>query len=230
MNSRVLFALVLMLAHASHGAELLGHWDFNAEAGAQVTDRSGHGHHGMIHGEPKCEPGVSGEALRFVTTADFVDFGAAIIPAQDFTISVWINCDDTEKQFFLGQYLYAHPSRLDLAVREGCVRIQIDALVDSPKLVQAHQWHHLAYTRAGDQVNIYLDGKVITQAKLPVPVLQTAPLIVGKIVVPKQDSFRFTGLLDELKIWDAALDAAAIREVYLNISRQQSDTIEAKRN
>jgi concanavalin A-like lectin/glucanase superfamily protein len=225
MNSRlmtngcVVFALVVMLAQAGNGAELLGHWDFNEEAGARVTDRSGHGHHGTIHGAPKREPGVAGEALRFAMPADFVDFGAAIIPAQDFTISVWINCDDTEKQFFLGQYLYAHPSRLDLAVREGCVRIQVDELVDSSKLVRAHQWHHVAYTRAGEQVKIYLDGKVITQAKLPSPVLQTEPLMVGKIVVPEQDSFRFTGLMDELKIWDAALDEAEVNEVNQKLKR-----------
>ena len=225
MNSRSMaqscaaIALAVMPAQAGHGADLLGHWDFNAEGGARVTDRSGRGHHGTIHGAPKREPGLSGEALRFAMAADFVDFGAAIIPARDFTISVWINCDDTEKQFFLGQYLYAHPSRLDLAVREGCVRIQIGELMDSPKVVQAHQWHHLAYTRAGDQVKIHLDGKVITEARLPAPVIQTQPLMVGKIVVPNQDSFRFTGLMDELKVWDAALDAAEVHKAYQKLKR-----------
>ena len=188
MNSRSMaqscaaIALAVMPAQAGHGADLLGHWDFNAEGGARVTDRSGRGHHGTIHGAPKREPGLSGEALRFAMAADFVDFGAAIIPARDFTISVWINCDDTEKQFFLGQYLYAHPSRLDLA-------------------------------------KIHLDGKVITEARLPAPVIQTQPLMVGKIVVPNQDSFRFTGLMDELKVWDAALDAAEVHKAYQKLKR-----------
>ena len=68
-------------------------------------------------------------------------------------------------------------------------------------------------------MKIHLDGKVITEARVPAPVIQTQPLMVGKIVVPNQDSFRFTGLMDELKVWDAALDAAEVHKAYQKLKR-----------
>lgn len=208
---------ILLMASSLSGAQgdLIGHWTFNELEGNRVTDHSGFGHHGIIHGRPLLVSGVEGTGLRFRTNDDFVDFGAPVIPEGDFTISIWINCDDVEKQFFLGQYLYAHPRRLDLAVREGSVRIQIDELVDSPKLVEARRWHHLAYTRAGADVYLYLDGKQIKAARLTAPVIQSENLMIGKIIVPRQDSFRFTGVLDELKIWKRALEESAIKQEYL---------------
>lgn len=212
-----IIGLIFALTPEAKAADLLGHWSFDEGSGAVIKDQSGKGCDGKIHGAPKRVPGVAGEALRFASNEDFVDFSRPVIPERDFTISLWVNCEDVEKQFFLGQYLYAHPQRLDLAVREGSVRIQIDELLDSPKRVQPGRWHHLAYTRAGDAVTVYLDGEVINEGKLPTAVIQTENLIVGKIVVPGQDSFRFTGMLDELKIWDAALPASAVLEEYRSI-------------
>jgi hypothetical protein len=217
---RGLWKIILFVAMATgaEAAELLGHWNFDESSGPVVKDQSGKGCDGKIHGEPKRMPGVAGQALRFASNEDFVDFGRPVIPERDFTISLWVHCDDVEKQFFLGQYLYAHPQRLDLAVREGCVRIQIDELLDSPKRVQPGCWHHLAYARAGDAVTVYLDGQVINKGVLPAAVIQTENLILGKIVVPGQDSFRFTGMLDELKIWDAALPDAAVLAEYRSVA------------
>ncbi|MEN3942355.1 LamG domain-containing protein [Prosthecobacter sp. SYSU 5D2] len=218
----LIIGLFAALAPMVKAAELLGHWNFDEGSGAISKDQSGNGCDGKIHGAPKRVPGVAGEALRFASNEDFVDFGRPVIPERDFTISLWVNCDDVEKQFFLGQYRYAHPQRLDLAIREGCVRIQIDELLDSPKRVQPGRWHHLAYTRAGDAVMVYLDGQVINAGVLPAAVIQTENLILGKIVVPGQDSFRFTGMLDELKIWDAALPATAVLAEYQSILPPES--------
>lgn len=226
MTHRTLKALILPATLlvgsmiSAPAAELIGHWKFNEPEGDRVTDHSGLGRHGKIHGSPQRVPGVDGLGLRFRTNDDFVDFGAPIIPENDFSISIWVNCDDVEKQFFLGQYLYAHPRRLDLAVREGAVRIQIDELVDSPKLVEARRWHHLAYTRAGADVRIFLDGRMVATANLPMPVIQSENLMIGKIVVPRQDSFRFTGVLDELKIWNGALDTSAIEREFRSAKRR----------
>ncbi len=198
---------------------LLLHWDFERIADRRVPDASGQNRHGTVHGAPRPEPGVTGMGLRFGSNADYVDAGAPVIPPRDFTLSAWVHCDDVEKQFFLGQYRYADPRRLDLAVREGAVRIQVNEIIDSPKLIQPRRWYHLAYVRSGERLTTYVDGKVVVEGRLPAEVLQTENLIVGKIVVPKQDSFRFTGVLDELKIWAGALSAADVRREYERITR-----------
>ena len=196
---------------------LLGRWDFEHVANKKLPDVSGNAKHGVIHGAPVVTAGIAGAGLRFQSNDDYVDFGAPIIPARDFTISVWINCDDIEKQFFLGQYRYGHPNRLDLAIRNGSVRIQIDDIIDSPKSITPKRWHHLAYARTGDSLAIYLDGEPIAKGVMPVEVIQTENLILGKIIVPKQDSFRFTGVIDELEIWDGALPGEEIKRRFQNV-------------
>ena len=210
--------LIFMLAVAAGSVaakepQLIGHWDFDGVKEGTVPDRSPRGRHGRIHGAPERVTGIRGEGLRFKTNDDYVDFGAPIIPARDFSISIWVNCDDVEKQFFLGQYRYAHPNRLDLAVREGAVRIQVDAIIDSAKVIQPRRWYHLAYTRANGVLTTYVDGVRVTSGPLPADVLQEENLMLGKIVVPKQDSFRFTGVIDDVGIWDGALSENAVREL-----------------
>ena len=213
------WGITVAVGAETSSARLQGHWDFNSVEKGVVRDKSGHGRHGKIHGKPQTAQGVEGAAMRFQSNDDYVDFGAPIIPAQDFTISIWVNCDDTEKQFFLGQYKYGDPQRLDLAVREGCVRIQVNDIVDSPKLVRAKTWHHLAYVRGNGRVAVYLDGQRVAEAPLPTAVLQTENLMLGKIVVPKQDSFRFTGVIDELKVWAGPLAEAEIRAQFQSVRK-----------
>jgi len=91
--------------------------------------------------------------------------------------------------------------------------------VDSPRLIQPQVWYNLVYARAKGRVAVYLDGKRIAEAPLSTAVLQTENLIVGKIFVPKQDSFRFTGSIDELKIWGGALSEAEIRAGFESVRR-----------
>lgn len=217
--SGVAVALALLGGPSFAAPALMLHWDFEQIAEQRVPDRSGQGRNGKVHGAPRQEQGVAGTGLRFSSNADYVDAGAPVIPPRDFTLSIWVNCDDIEKQFFLGQYRYADPQRLDLAVREGAVRIQVNEIIDSPKVIQPKRWYHLAYVRSGDRLTTYVDGVVVVEGRLPTDVLQSENLIVGKIVVPKQDSFRFTGVIDELKIWAGPLTGAEVKSDYARIRR-----------
>lgn len=217
MRLVVLAALLPLSAIAAALAAqpaLLLHWDFEAVTGRQVEDRSGRARHGQVRGEPRAESGVVGVGLRFARVGDFVETDGPVIPARDFTIALWVNCDDVGKQFFLGQYRYADPQRLDLAVREGAVRIQISDIVDSPRQIAPRQWYHLAYVRSGEKLTTYVNGQVAITGRLPAPVIQSENLMVGKITVPKQDSFRFTGVLDELKIWSGPLTAVEVQQEF----------------
>ena len=96
------------------------------------------------------------------------------------------------------------------------MRIQLNQTIDSAKVIQPRRWYHVVYTRAGDVGRIYLDGELLQTGKLPTDAMQDEGLMIGKIVVPKQDSFRFTGCLDELKIWQGALAATGISQMFLN--------------
>jgi len=208
--------IALMQASAAQGGDLIGHWDFNDISNGVLKDVSGHDHHGKIHGAPEIVKGVSGTALRFKTNDDYVDFGAPLVPENDFTISIWLNCDTVDKQFFLGQYQYNHPNRLDLAIREGAVRIQIDGIIDSKKIIEANKWHNVVYARKSGLTTIYVNGEAVKEAELKTAVIQSENLMLGKINVPDKPTFRFTGMLDELRIFKNALSAGEIKTLYRN--------------
>lgn len=216
MEKAISGSIIFIMINLSAYAALIGHWDFDDTASGIVRDLSGNGHSGIIHGKPEIVDGISGKALRFKTNDDYVDFGAPLIPEQDFTISAWINCDDVEKQFFLGQYKYESTGRLDLAVRNGCARIQIDKIIDSPLLLQAGKWYNIVFTRKTGTVKIYIDGNMVIEKQLGEKVIQSEPLIIGKLFVPKRDDFHFTGVIDELKMWDSGLSETEIKNEFEN--------------
>ncbi len=210
----IIFIFSLCPAWSRDDTSLLVYWDFDKIDKGQVEDRSGHGRHGQVQGTPEVVAGIRGKGLRFKSNEDYVDFGRAVIPAWDFTVSVWIKCDDVKKQFFLGQYLYQHSQRLDLVIREGRVLIQIGDKLSSDKMITKDRWYHLVYARKGAVMRIYVDGVMVKEGKLATAVMQDAPLMVGKIIVPNRDSFQFTGVMDELKIYDRALTAEEVKLLY----------------
>ncbi|NOY00542.1 MAG: LamG domain-containing protein [Verrucomicrobia bacterium] len=215
--SYYLMALFFLLpAWGRAEPKLLAYWNFDEIDQRQVKDVSGKGHHGRVYGEPVLEKGIRGQGLRFQSNDDYVDFGSPVIPAGDFTISVWIKCDDVEKQFFLGQYRYQDPNRLDLVIRNGRVLIQIGDKMASEALLKKNRWYHVVYVRKGKVLRIYLDAVLVKTGELATAVLQDAPLIAGRINVPKRDSFRFTGVMDELKIFGGALTEEGVKALRSN--------------
>lgn len=208
------FLGVLLCSASGRETRLLGYWDFDEITDGVVEDKSGQNHHGRIHGGISLEKGIQGSGLRFSSDEDYVDFGAPVIPPGDFTVSVWIKCDDVEKQFFLGQYRYKDPNRLDLVIREGRVLIQIAEKLSSEVLIKKDRWYHLVYARKGKVMSIFVDGVLVKKGKLPMAVMQDAPLIAGRIEVPGRDTFRFTGVMDELRIYDAALNVEQVKALF----------------
>ncbi len=210
----VILQCLLLLSSSGSEARLLGYWNFDAIISGRVEDKSGKNHHGRIHGGPSLEKGIRGSGLRFSSDEDYVDFGAPVIPPGDFTVSVWIKCDDVEKQFFLGQYRYKDPNRLDLVIREGRVLVQIAEKLSSEVLIKNDRWHHLVYARKGKVMSIFVDGVLVKKGELPMAVMQDAPLIAGRIEVPGRDTFRFTGVMDELRIYADALNVKRVKVLF----------------
>lgn len=189
----------------------VGHWDFNNIKSGVVKDLSGNNHDGTIYGNPEVVDGLSGKALRFKTNDDYVDFKKPLIPKRDFSISVKINFDDLKAQFFLGQYKYAAPDRFDLVIRNGKVRWHLGDFIDSTTTIKAQTWYHIIYVRGNGVLQVFLDGEKITEKQNKQEVIQDEPLILGKIFVPNKNGFRFTGMIDDLKIWDHALSESEIK-------------------
>ena len=77
------------------------------------------------------------------------------------------------------------------------------------------KWHHIAATYDQSTLRLYIDGEEVSSSFDPGLTIQTSssPLWLGKWY-----SFVVEGLLDELTIWNRALSASEILEIY-NITK-----------
>jgi WD40 repeat protein len=186
--------------------------------------------HGTLKGGVTFAPGVAGQAFRLdgatryveVPRSDLWGFGRrdfsielwvqfrAVMPARDIghPTAVFIGCDEGNgpglghKWFFAygGGFLNFHISHANgkggFYARAGF----------SPDL---DQWYHLAVTRSEGTFTIYVDGAPVASEKVDILIPNPdAPLTIGQA----EGLGFFSGLLDEVAIYDRALNSAEIKD------------------
>lgn len=83
-------------------------------------------------------------------------------------------------------------------------------------------WHHLVGTYDGRRVRFYINGVLDAEEMaetpgLPLRDFPEAKMVIGRAAGTKHDSWRdtyFPGLIDEVKIWNRALTAGEVRQLY----------------
>jgi hypothetical protein len=177
------------------------------------------GNHGTLKGGVTFAPGVAGQAFRLdgvpryveVPRSDLWGFGL-----RDFSIELWvqfraltparfIGCDEgpgsRNKWFF--EY---HDGILGFHINGAGWRHLFDARADfSP---DPDRWYHLAVTRSRGTFTIYVNGAPVASEKFDILIPHPdAPLTIGQA----EDGCFFSGLLDEVAIYDHALSPAEVK-------------------
>jgi hypothetical protein len=212
-------------------AALAAAWSFDDAdmTSTAALDRSGNGYDAVRYGATSI-PGRIGQALLFIGTNSFLDAGAA--PGaelnQDLTIAAWVRTtNNTRWEAVLAKYgLSGMESGYMLRVQpNGRVNLRIGGtLLSNPydsslraipdagsKAVNDGLWHHVAVVvRLGQDVTFYCDGALSSVVPAKVKAGNSgASLLVGKS--PWYDyGYGFTGSLDEVRIYRAALSAADV--------------------
>ncbi|MEM9620732.1 MAG: LamG domain-containing protein, partial [Pseudomonadota bacterium] len=159
-------------------------------------------------------------------TADYVSLDyRALDGLTNFTVSLWVNSANVNNKALIsgaraGQsnaliYWYNNASLFGGYVDNSAAFVQGNNVFDG-------QWHHLVWVRSGTQHCLYTDGALrgcATGSGVTLDV-DAGGLILGQ----EQDSLgggfvasqAMTGLMDELLIFDLALDAAGINSIYQN--------------
>ena len=162
---------------------------------------------------------VFGNGLTFDGLNDILTSSHSFPADQAFTIALWLKADSSqtdtshstntiiEKSAGSGSYPYAihylnSSGQLSLSRSDGSHTPQITstiALTDS-------QFHHIAFTKDGKTLSLYIDGQLnsTTTDTTTSPVTNTAPIYIG---ASASDSKHFKGTLDELAIYHQALTA-----------------------
>lgn len=206
---------------------LIAHYTFNY---CDARDDSGNGNTGQLIGDVSCWCGVEDDGLLFDGSRSYVEFTGSVnqyFGTSDFSISY----------FFKPEGYSTFPQSM-LSKRESCSEYtMLDMLLDlnqkaintlvhetpnkyypglSPDL-PGDGWVHVALVREGIHAYTYINGMPHRQSNRcsGVDISNEALLCFGNSPCVSQGRARpFKGILDELRVYDRALGAKEIQQIY----------------
>ena len=187
------------------------------EATPRLEDLSGKGNHGTISG-PVPVPGKVGVARAFDGVDDVVTVPAASsLNTASFTAALWFNRDTfTTSQGLVGKASFPNSwriwTRTDGKIEADAKNDAIGNLVSQTTVVGG-KWYHVALTFDGTTARLYVNG------------VQEASAATGDwggaynvaVWVGDTDSTSpFDGMIDEVRVFNAALNATNIGALFTN--------------
>ena len=213
----VLAALALVPAATSAGGGLVAAYGFEEGSGSSVADASGNGHTGSISGATWASAGKFGKALSFngsnamVTVPDAADLHLSTA----MTLEAWVNpasvTSDWRDVIYKGNdnyYLGATTSSSGKPAAGSIIGGSYAEAYGTSALATG-AWTHLAMTYDGTAVRLFVNGtQVASTAKTGTIASSTNPLQIGGDSIYGQF---FSGLIDEVRIYNVALTATQIQ-------------------
>ena len=199
---------------------LVGYWKFDENSGTQVVDSSSTGANGSIRGGATWTAGNFGSALSFDGIDDYVKIAhkGALMPKESlWTVSAWVKTS-------LGNGTIVRKgdsSRSDeykLSLIDGYLRFTINAGGDSVKaiakgtsIVSDGKWHHVVGVRSAKKsADVYVDGIKEGSASYSDSGVSIDARDVLTIGGRKGGRYLFTGMIDDVQIYNRALSATEI--------------------
>lgn len=193
---------------------LIGWWKLDEGAGTLAADGSGYDRTGTLRNGATWTAGIHGSALSFDGVDDFVNTAFTVTPPT-WTVAAWVRSPAApinaapsgpvhrNSNF---QVNWNHP---DAAFR-GSVALRVGSWhAASFGALEANTWYHLAGTYDGETLRAYRNGVLITSNTAPSgsPAPDTSPMRIGRHA--SSPNF-FAGIVDDVRVYDAALGAAGI--------------------
>ena len=211
---------------------LVAYYPFDGDA----KDASGNGHHGTEHGNTiSYVAGQKEKAVKFdntQSTSIFHKNDYLSLPKtsfKDFTISLWVKFDENNHGGHNAALYAAGDASRDphfkmMVSVDGKLHISInkdgaDIMKDeSPKVdFSDKQWHHIVASKSSQSVLFFEDGKLLKKLGLKED-LEIENLehwiAYHEWYGGTASASRFTGQIDEVRIYNKALTEAEISELY----------------
>jgi hypothetical protein len=214
---------------------LVAHWTFDEGSGTIAYDSAGD-NDGTIYGAG-WSTGISGGALDFDGDDDRVQVPDSdeLTPTEQMTISLWAYNRDMSASASMVNKIASCPGEPASPgnsrsyamtflhtgqIRFGAYYTLNDADgIESNRTVPAHEWHHAAATFDEGEAAMYIDGGLDNTAALAFSfILNDAQHLNmgGYWEYCGTDEFynEFNGQLDDVRIYNRALSAGEVRQVY----------------
>lgn len=162
--------------------------------------------------------GRLGEAFRFDGVDDVVVVPSAIdLQPQEITMLGWIKADAFTAPFHPiiakqgsgnGHGSYALGVDSHGRPRVSFYNGVADTIIQSPEPIETNRWYHLAGTRSGTNVTLFVDGQQVTNTTFAGNIVYDSArdIEIGLYLRSEPGAgFRFSGLIDEVGLFNRAL-------------------------
>ncbi len=201
---------------------LAAYWSFNEDDGETVRDSTDNGHDGTLIGNPKwIADGKYGGALEFAEAENEVNIPFHVdLNENIFTVCAWVNVktggtghravvssrDDGPQRGYIF-YVVPNNSYSFWAGGGGWSQVQGPA-------ASLDEWDHIAGTYADGTMKFYVNGEMAGSKDANIALNTEQELLIGAGQNEgAKHNFFFKGKIDEVRIYDAALDADTILAV-----------------
>lgn len=170
---------------------------------------------------------ATNRALAFAENSQPIQVEAEALPEMDrstsFTVEAWMRTtglDEIVLSTWSGDEHDAYPLEIVVdpsgRLRSYCGRPGRHQALVSQAHVADGRWHHAAVVYAAERqsLRLFLDGVPVdslTDVTLPVPSRRAPPLAIGGRPA-SSEGVRFSGAVDEVRLWSTARSARDIRE------------------
>ncbi len=202
----------------------LAHWRFNEGSGSTAYDSAGN-NDGTIYGA-QWTTGQIGGALSFDGNDGVYVWGSAgtgsplNIYNTDMTISAWFKLDGNGGTIVARAKPHYITYRLQASSTTACMTVYVSPVhyyVCSDPILSQDTWYHLVgvFDRASDYGYLYVDGILEADGSLP----DASPWNDGLTKIGCRNDlsdYPFNGKIDDVRIYDWALSAEEVEEIYLS--------------
>jgi chitodextrinase len=205
-------------------SDLVAYWTMNSAdiSGVTLYDKSGNGNDGTINGATVTN-GKSGDALSFDGTNDYVSISGLLGTPTNITLSAWARLDAADTNgaelISLGDYVAI---RVDDS-SGGTKGFYFDTTnnwrgVNTNVDYAGTGWHHFAYVvdDTNNSQKMYVDGIERASASWTNPIQYTtlgSNTEIGRHA-NGTGSYDFNGIIDDVRIYNQALSATEIQNVF----------------
>ena len=208
----------------------IAHWKLDETGGLTAIDSAG-GNDGTLVGGPAWTPGLIDGGLAFDGGDDYVDAGTFDVGGSGITMMGWFNADtiasddprivskasgtnETDAWWQLSTTDSGPDRFLRMRIKAGGTTT---TLADSTTSLATGAWHFAVatYDAGSAEMKLYLDGaEVASRSHTVGGVLDTAPAVPVALGANGTAERFFDGRLDDVRIYNYALDATAIADLY----------------
>ena len=219
-NTTTSTAVVVTVSNAGGTTGLVAAYGFDEGSGTTTADQSGSGNVGTISGATWSSSGKFGKALSFNGTNSFVSVaGSSTLNLTNaMTIEAWVNPNSLTSSGWNTVVLKERPGYYAYALygNTGTNRPSANAFVGSTDAdtrgtaqIPSNAWTHLAATYDGTTLALYVNGTQVSQTAVGGSIVtSTGALKIGGNAIWGEF---FSGLIDEVRIYNRTLSSAQIQ-------------------